>query len=211
MFGASSERYKKPEDKKPPEVRKLPWVRKPSERYPNLPFREERIEFSSTPVCDKCGHEMTDSGLTEESEKLTVIPKKYEIVRTIRAKSRCKCQVCLKTAPLPPSIALGSSFTDEMILDVALSKYCDLIPIERYAAMARRGSSIDIPTHSLIELTHYLASFVTPAYQLLKNEIQKARVVHADETPHKMLAGSSTKSWYLWGFFHKKSLLPRGS
>ncbi len=26
------------------------------------------------------------------------------------------------------------------------------------------------------------------------------RVLHAEETPHNMLEGSSTKSWYLWGF-----------
>ena len=25
-------------------------------------------------------------------------------------------------------------------------------------------------------------------------------MVHADETPHKMLEGHEKKSWYLWGF-----------
>jgi hypothetical protein len=34
----------------------------------------------------------------------------------------------------------------------------------------------------------------------MKDEVLLARVVHADETPHKMLEGDDKKSWYLWGF-----------
>jgi hypothetical protein len=87
-----------------------------------------------------------------------------------------------------------------MILDVVLSKYCDLIPIERYVAMAGRGGLMDLPPQSLIELTHAFAEFARPVYDLIKAGIMKVRVLHADETPHKMLEGSDKKSWYLWGF-----------
>jgi hypothetical protein len=87
-----------------------------------------------------------------------------------------------------------------MIIDVVASKYCDLIPIERYVQMAARGGLIDLPPQSLIELTHYFANFVNPVYERIRAEILKSRVLHADETPHKMLEGSLTKSWYLWGF-----------
>ena len=74
--------------------------------------------------------------MTEDCEQLTVIPKKYEILVQKRVKYRCNCQGCIVTANAPARIVSGSSYSDEMILDVALSKYCDLIPIERYAAMA---------------------------------------------------------------------------
>jgi hypothetical protein len=87
-----------------------------------------------------------------------------------------------------------------MIVDVALSKYCDLIPIERYVAMGARGGVRDLPPQSLIELTHGLADFLSPAYLKVKQAVLGARVIHADETPHRMLEGSDKKSWSFWGF-----------
>lgn len=199
IYGSSSERYKKPETKTPKSDPPKPRVRKPSERYPNIPVREVVIT-SPAPNCDACGSVMSDSGMQEESEQINVIPKSFEIIRTLRAKFRCSCHGCIKTTPLPPRITEGSSYSDEMIMDVVVSKYCDLIPMERYAAMAARGGLMDLPPQSLIELTHAFAGFAKGAYDLIKLEVMKSRVLHADETPHKMLEGSDKKSWYLWGF-----------
>lgn len=199
-FGPSSERYKKPakkdESKNPPQPR----VKKPSERYPNVPVREQIIRQEPEPSCSCCGKLMRESGMWEESEQLTVIPKRFEIERVLRAKYRCSCQGAIVTAPLPPRIIPGGSYSDEMILEVALSKYCDLIPIERYVAMAARGGVKDLPPQSLIELTHGLADFVSKAYRKIEAGVLAARVLHADETPHKMLEGSDKESWFLWGF-----------
>ena len=199
MFGASSERYKKPEKEKNPDPPK-PRIKKPSERYPNIPVREVVITMDPVPGCLACGKVMSDSGMTEDSEQLNVIPKKFEIILQKRVKYRCQCQSCIQTAPAPPRIIAGSSFSNEMIQDVVLSKYCDLIPIERYAAMAARSGLKDLPPHSLIAVTHQFADFTFSVYELIKSEVLKSRVLHADETPHKMLEGSETKSWYLWGF-----------
>ncbi len=200
LYGASSERYKKPENKKKSEDPPKPRIKKPSERYPNIPVREVAITLDPVPSCEVCGKQMSDSGMTEDSEQLTVIPKKYEILKHKRFIYRCSCQSCMVTAPVPAKIVEGSSYSNEMILDVVLSKYCDLIPIERYAAMAARGGLMDLPPHSLIDLTHKFADFVKEVYRQIKNEILEERVLHADETPHRMLEGSEKKSWYLWGF-----------
>jgi hypothetical protein len=45
-----------------------------------------------------------------------------------------------------------------------------------------------------------VAEFVRSAYDRLKLEITKEKVLHADETPHKMLEGDKKSNWYLWGF-----------
>lgn len=199
IYGQSSERYKKPEDKPKEKLPPKPRIKKPSERYPNIPVRTEVIS-APAPNCNVCGKLMVDSGLTEESEQLTVIPKKYEVVKIIRPKFRCGCQSCMTTAPMPPRIIPGSTYSDEMILDVVLSKYCDLIPIERYVQMAKRCGLIELPPQSLIELTHSFADFVDKIYLKIKLAVMRSRVLNADETPHKMLEGSLKKSWYLWGF-----------
>lgn len=201
IFGSSSEKYKKSDKPKKDKAPPKPRIRKPSERYPNLPVVEKLITMDPAPDCPCCGHQMSDSGMTEDSEQLTVIPKKYEIHRQKRVKYACdECHGNLTTAPAPVRIKEGATYSDEMILDVALSKYCDLIPIERYADMAARSGVADIPPHSLIECTHYLADFVIGAYLRLKEKALNSRVLRADETPHRMLEGSDKKSWYLWGF-----------
>jgi transposase len=204
MYGASSERYKKPVNKDKEPKAPAPRPKLPSERYPNIPVRNELVPFDDVPTCDACGKNLVDSGMTEESEQLNVIPKKFEIINWVRPKFRCSCHGCIKLPPVPTRIIEGSSYSDKMIIDVVASKYCDLIPIQRYVAMAARSGLRDLPPQSLIELTHQFAHFVKPVYELIKDQIKSSRVLHADETPHKMLEGSETKSWYLWGFSNEK-------
>lgn len=200
MYGKSSERYKKrPSDrknKKDPVSR----IKKPSERYPNVTIRDLEVDSNPIPSCDACGKIMLKSPMTEDSEQLTVTPKKFEILRYKRSIYRCTCQSCMKTAPTVPRIIEGSTYSDEMIVDVSLSKYCDLIPIERYVQMASRSGLEKLPANSLYDLTHKFAFFVKEVYRQLKNEVLESRILRADETPHKMLEGSDKKSWYLWGF-----------
>jgi transposase len=200
-FGASSEKYKKPDKPTKEPVPPKPRIKRPSERYPNLPVREVVITMSPIPSCSCCGDGMSDSGMREVSEQLTVIPKRYEIVEQQRVIYRCSgCHGDLQTASAPARIMEGSSYSDDMIIDVSLSKYCDLIPVERYVAIAARSGVRDIPPQSLIECTHYLADFLIEVYLKLKGGILAADILAADETPHKMLEGSDKKSWYLWGF-----------
>jgi hypothetical protein len=92
-----------------------------------------------------------------------------------------------------------------MIIDAALAKYCDLIPMERYAAIAGRLGVKGLPPQSLIESSHYLSEYVRSAYNKLKEEILQSLVLHADETPHRMLEGDEKNNWYLWGFSTKQT------
>lgn len=208
LYGKSSEKLASevPEDSSKPSKPKRRRVQLPSERYPEAPLIERSIEFQSMPSCSCCGAEMMDSGMTEDSEHLTVIPKQYLIIRQKRQKVRCgKCHGNIQTAPAPERIKEGSSYSDELMVDVALSKYCDLIPIERYASMAAREGFKDLPPQSLIEATHYVAEFVEKAYDRLRAEIIESKVLHADETPHRMLEGDKKSNWFLWGFSNQKT------
>jgi hypothetical protein len=92
-----------------------------------------------------------------------------------------------------------------MIVDAAMSKYCDLIPMERYCKIASRAGIDDLPPQSLIEATHNLADFIRPAYESLKTEVLAVPWLHADETPHRMLEGDKTSNWFLWGFSSPKT------
>ena len=206
LFGKSSEKSEKRSSKNKTEKDPRKRVLLPSERYPNLDVVEKRVELDKLPTCLCCSKEMKDSGLTEDSEYLTVIPRRYFVVLQKRVKYRCStCQDGLVTTPAIPRVKAGSSFSDEMVVDVALSKYCDLIPVERYVQMADRGGVSGLPANSLIQGTHNLADFLAPVYKKVKDEVMNSKVLHADETPHRMLEGDEKSNWYLWGFSTGKS------
>ena len=215
LFGKSSEKRAAPEtttgdDLEPPsEPTNKPKnrrIRLPSERYPDAPLIEEEVELKDLPGCKCCGEKLADSGLTEDSEFITKIPEQFFVIRQKRHKYRCeKCHGDIQTAPAPPRVKEGSAYSDEMIVDVAVKKFCDLIPIERQTKMASRLGFEGLPPQSLIESTHYLSDFLEPIYDRLKQETLANRVLHADETPHRMLEGDKTKNWYFWGFSGKKS------
>ena len=203
IFGKKSERYKKPvndDDDDGSEKPKKDRVKNLSDRYPNIFVNEQFVEIEPIPNCPCCNKTMIDSDMFEVSEQLTVIPKKYEILRTNRVKYVCSCHGAIELANPLPRIIEGSSYSNEMITDVALSKYLDLIPINRYVKMADRAGLVDLPANSLIETTHAFADFVSPVYSLVKQGILNSRVLRADETPHLMLEGDEKDRWYLWGF-----------
>ncbi len=202
IFAPSSEKLPRDKsvdkkDKKPPDNRTL----KPSERYPKAKIIEQDIEIVPPPQCSCCGNQVSDSGMKETTETLGVIPKQYFIKRQIYHKYHCKsCHGSIETAPTLPRIKPGSSYDDDFVIDVSVSKYCDLIPIERYASIAKRQGFPGLPPNSLIELTHYLAEFLGEVYRMIKNEVVSAEILYADETPHRMLEGDEKTNWFLWGF-----------
>ena len=66
--------------------------------------------------------------------------------------------------------------------------------------MADRGGVSGLPANTLIQGTHNLADFLAPVYKKIKDEVMNSKVLHADETPHRMLEGDEKSNWYLWGF-----------
>jgi transposase len=219
QFGSSSERSPKVDDSLTlmaesdvtPGTPKTPKPRSDttkqlSERYPDAPIRIEPVGFSEPPCCPQCGKAMQDSGMTEDSEYLTTEPKEYIIVRQKRQKHRCgKCHSSIVTAASPARVIPGGSYSDEMIIDATLSKFCDLIPMERYCQMAARRGLLGLPPHSLITASRKLAVFLDGVYKRLKAETLNTKVLLADETPHRMLEGDLKKKWYLWGFSSQES------
>lgn len=174
----------------------------PSERFPDIEVREAVLTQDHPPLCPCCNEVMKESGLFDTSEKLEIIPKVYYILRSKRPKFNCSnCHGAMVNTPALPSIIPTSNYGDSLIIDVALSKYCDLLPIERYVQIAFRGGLGKLPAQSLIGLTHQLANFLTSVYEKIKKEVLSALIPQADETTHNMLEGDETCNWYLWGFF----------
>ncbi len=176
LFGKSSEKSKKSSKKKESNKKR---VQLPSKKYPNIPVEEIHLFLDETLKCPSCDSEMSDSDLTEITEQLTVIPKKYLIEKIIKHKKTCnKCHSTILTPKSPAKIVPGSNYSDEMVLDVVNEKYCNLIPIERYTSIASR-LKVDLPQNTLIGLTHHAANFFEKAVERIKNnEILSEKILY---------------------------------
>jgi transposase len=212
FYGKSSEKRPKSVDPNlpAPEKKKATSRRSklPSIRYPELPLEEQEIEIDTEnseglPPCGVCEGPLSKmDGQTEDAEFITVTERTYHIVRSKRAKYCCKdCHSSIYTAPAPPRIAPRSQFSDEVAIDVSIAKYADHLPVERYVRQAARVGLVGVNHQTLIEQTHFLADFLTPVYEKIKQAIEQAVYLHSDETRWRMLEGDeNTTNWQLWGF-----------
>jgi transposase len=213
IYGKSSEKRPKSIDPNlPAKERKQAEERRsklPSVRYPQLSLEEQEIEIdtaersTSLPPCGVCESTLSKmENQTEDSEFVTVTERTYHIVRQKRQKYCCKkCHGSIYTTPVPPRIAPRSQFSDEVAIDVAVAKYADHIPVDRYVKQAERVGLVGVNHQTLIEQTHFLADYLAPVYARLKFSIEQASYLHSDETRWRMLEGDEkTSNWQLWGF-----------
>jgi len=102
------------------------------ERLPeNLP-RKEKVIHCQDRTCRICGLETSIIGY-DESEQLDVEPARY-FVQVIRREKRA-CQGCeqgtVTMAPLDERIVEKGLASDNVVIDVVVSKYCDHLPLYR--------------------------------------------------------------------------------
>ena len=207
IYGRSSERRNRKKGNKENKPKAKTRVRLPSEQYPNAKIKIETIAESAPPKCTECHEAMIDSGMRETSERLEIIPMQIFIVQMQRVRYHCKCcQSAPVTAALPARIAANTSLNDSVLVEASLAKFYDLIPTERFAKMLGR-SGIAISDKLLFSAQCYLAKAFYSVYLMLKQEVLTSRIVHADESPHRMLENNEGKyQWYLWSFCTKTSV-----
>ena len=203
LYGRSSEQRKKPKNNNnsPKKPKSTSRVRLPSEQYPKAQIKEEILSELEAPICPDCNKNMTDSGLSETSERLELIPMEIFIVRQHRIRYHCKdCQCALHTTKLPPRLAPCSSLNDSVLIESSIAKFYDLIPSERFAKMLSR-SGVDISDKLILSAQQKLALLYKPAYEKIKYELWSSKLTQADESPHRMLERNEGKFlWYLWCF-----------
>jgi transposase len=166
---------------------------------PALPFVEEVHELAeSERSCSVCGGELGEMrGQFEESEEVTVVERRFVVVKHRRQKYRCRCNANVVTAPGPVKLKPGSRYSPEFAVEVAAGKYLDHSPLERQVRiMEREGLSIDSQT--LWDQLSTLAQHLEPSYRAIREHVLTSPLVFADETSWRLLAKGS-KKWWVWG------------
>lgn len=109
----------------------------------HLPRIEEVIapETKVCPCCDGVLHVIGE----DRSERLDIIPARYQVIVTRRPKYGCRaCAGAVVQAPAPARLIEGGLPSERLVAHVLVTKYADHAPLYRQAQMlARQGIAID--------------------------------------------------------------------
>src|SRR3989442_1252261 len=107
---------------------------------PSLPILDLIHELDEADLfCPKCGGQLVEmAGQTEDSEEVTVIERRFAILKHQRKKYRCACNGCVDTAPGPLKLQPGSRYSTAFAVEVAVNKYLDHLPLHGQARIMRR-------------------------------------------------------------------------
>lgn len=198
IFGASSERSTSETTERAKSEEPKPRTgHGPTEQPELLTVQVVHDLDDADQVCPKCGRGLEEmDGQFEEHTEVDVIPCRFVLKHHKRKKYRCACGACIETALGPEKLIAGGRYSVGFAIHVAISKYCDHLPLERQVRMmGREGLSITSQTlWDQIEALDLVVRRVRP--RLLAHILGHA-VVGADETRWRLLTGGS-KTWYVW-------------
>lgn len=152
-----------------------------------LPAHLERVEqiVACTPeqcTCGKCGKETRVFGY-ETTEVLSKKPAEYFVTVIKREKRACDCEEHgVATAAVPERIAPKSIFSDEVIIDFLVGKYCDSIPIYRQRAILWRDLGIDVALTTMNDGVLRVGELLIPVVEVILRDLLTGGYVQADET-----------------------------
>jgi transposase len=167
-----------------------------------LPDQLPRIEVviePETTACPCCNGAMHVIG-EDRSERLDVIPARYQVIVTRRPKYGCRtCASAVVQAPAPVRLIEGGLPTERMVAHVLVTKYADHAPLYRQAQMlARQGIAIDRST--LASWVGYAAAELKPLWRFLRDQLLDSAKLFVDETKAPVLdpGRGRTKTGYFW-------------
>lgn len=182
-------------DKAPPKDKRQP-------RRQALPEHLRRVEHRHEPentTCG-CGKEMVRIG-EDVSERLDIVPAEFFVHRHIRGKWACKCCERLVQEPVDPQIIDKGVPTAGLVAHTLVAHFVDHLPYYRLEQINAR-SGVHTPRSTLASWSGAGGASLVPLYEALRGFVLSAPVLHADETPVRMLApgtGKTVKA-YVWAY-----------
>ena len=177
--------------------------RKP--RRQALPEQLRRVEHHHEPVnttcpTPDCGQAMVRIG-EDVSERLDIVPAEFFVHRHIRGKWACKCCQRLVQEPVDPQIIDKGVPTAGLVAHTLVAHFVDHLPYYRLEQVNAR-SGVHTPRSTLASWSGAGGASLAPLFDALRSFVLSAPVLHADETPVRMLdpgAGKTAKA-YVWAY-----------
>ena len=170
-----------------------------------LPEHLRRVEHRHEPentTCTSpgCGRAMVRIG-EDVSERLDIVPAEFFVQRHVRGKWACKCCQLLVQEPVEPQIIDKGMPTPGLLAHTLVSRFVDHLPYYRQEQINARAG-VHTPRSTLAAWSGAAGASLQPLYDAHRAFVLGAQVLHADETPVRMLdpgAGKTTKA-YIWAY-----------
>ena len=152
-------------------------------------------------VCDCCQSSLHKIG-ESRSEKLEFVPAHIKVIETIRPKYACKqCEKTgvanhIKTAPMPPTPIPKGIATASLLSQLITAKYQYGLPLYRQESMFN-DYGISLSRQTMSDWLMRCSELLMPLYDVFKSQLLAQAVIHADETPLKVIREEKTTS-YMW-------------
>lgn len=153
-------------------------------------------------TCPSCGGGLREmKGQYEEAGEIDVIPMRFVYKNHRRQKYACSCGSCIDTALGPDKLVPGGRYSVDFAIYVAISKYCDHLPLERQVRMMARDGLV-VTSQTLWDQIERLTWVVESVMPRLLSHVLGHGVVGADETTWELFneKPGQGKSWYVWVF-----------
>jgi transposase len=195
VFGSTSERRSKKDDKAKKEPKKGKGHGPTSQ--PKLPVEPVVCSLKDC-TCKGCGGNLSVlAEQFEESELVSSVRRSFVLKEVKRQKYACSGCGTLCAAPGPLRLIPGGRYDLAFGVQVALDKYLDAMPLERQVRkMARVG--LEVTSQTLWDQLHVLYLLLLPSFLALQDRVRAEGVLHIDETRWRMMGKGSSKTWWLW-------------
>ncbi|WP_145187287.1 IS66 family transposase [Pseudomonas sp. URMO17WK12:I11] len=147
-----------------------------------------------------CGCQLQRIG-EDVSEKLDYTPGVFTVEQHVRGKWACRQCETLIQAPVPPQVIDKGIPKAGLLAHVMVAKFADHLPLYRQEKIFGRAG-LAIPRSTLAQWVGQTGVQLQPLVDALREVVLAQRVVHADETPVKMLAPGEKKTHraYVWAY-----------
>jgi len=152
-------------------------------------------------TCDDCGHDLHKMG-EEKSEQLEFIPAKIKVIEHVRPKYSCRhceqrgTQVKVKIALVPVSAIPKSMATASLLSVIISNKYQYALPLYRQESLFKQYG-IELSRQTMASWMLKLTPLFNRVYQHYRQVLLQQSVIHADETPLKVINEDKATS-YMW-------------
>jgi len=152
-------------------------------------------------ICPCCKGELHQFS-QETREQLEYIPAKVKVIETVRPQYACRAceqshtQTPIKIAPVPASPIPKSIATPSLLAQIIIQKYQSALPLYRQEALFKQ-IGIELSRKTLASWMIRCADLLEPVVKQLKDRLLEQAVIHADETPLKVINDDKQKS-YMW-------------
>jgi transposase len=138
----------------------------------------------------------------EVTQELDYIAPKYFRRLYIRRKFVRKAERSLPPviAPLPPRLIRGGYAGVALLVDIALKKFIDHLPLYRQEQILKSRYGIEISRKTMCDWLEQVAWWLKPIYNHIAGQLRQLGYLQIDETPIRycQAEGGGSRQGYLW-------------